>query len=92
MTFFCATRILWVIGRQSIVYNHTRVNYPVPIHHASTRPLGTKKLPVLNLEMLIRNLYDGLKLRAKYTATLLKKTGQNNDSVVRGDSSHFPHI
>ena len=29
-----------------------RVNYPVPVHHASTRPLGTKKLPVLNLEML----------------------------------------
>ena len=30
----------------------SRVNYPVPVHHASTRPLGTKKLPVLNLEML----------------------------------------
>ena len=29
-----------------------RVNYPVPVHHASTCPLGTKKLPVLNLEML----------------------------------------
>ena len=29
-----------------------RLNYPVPVHHASTRPLGTKKLPVLNLEML----------------------------------------
>ena len=29
-----------------------RVNYPVPVHHASTRPLGTKKLLVLNLEML----------------------------------------
>ena len=29
-----------------------RVNYPVPVHHASTLPLGTKKLPVLNLEML----------------------------------------
>ena len=29
-----------------------RVNYPVPVHHASTHPLGTKKLPVLNLEML----------------------------------------
>ena len=23
MTFFCATRILWVIGRQNIVYNHS---------------------------------------------------------------------
>ena len=34
---------------QSLV---NRVNYPVPVHHASTRPLGTKKLPVLNLEML----------------------------------------
>ena len=30
----------------------SRVNYPVPVHHASTRPLGTKKLSVLNLEML----------------------------------------
>ena len=30
-----------------------------------------------------RNLYDGLKLRANYTATLLKKTGQNNDTERR---------
>ena len=55
-----------------------RVNYPVPVHHASTRPLGTKKLPFKSRDA--RNLYDGLKLRAKYTATLLKKTGQNNDT------------
>ena len=34
------------------VMDGIRVNYPVPVHHASTRPLGTKKLPVLNLEML----------------------------------------
>ena len=51
------------------------------IHHASTCPLGTKKLPVLTFKYRnARNLYDGLKLRAKYTATLLKKTGQNNDT------------
>ena len=36
----------------SIKLFSTRVNYPVPVHHASTRPLGTKKLSVLNLEML----------------------------------------
>ena len=36
----------------SIIIEGIRVNYPVPVHHASTRPLGTKKLPVLNLEML----------------------------------------
>ena len=37
---------------EKIDFQHTRVNYPVPVHHANTRPLGTKKLPVLYLEML----------------------------------------
>ena len=42
-----ATSLVLLTSNQSI-----RVNYPVPVHHASTHPLGTKKLPVLNLEML----------------------------------------
>ena len=78
---FCKFRICFqIFGRKPKIFQTNRVNYPVPVHHASTRPLGTKKLPVLNLGRNARNLYDGLKLRAKYTATLLKKTGQNNDT------------
>ena len=58
----CASVLLYLIAVRgqinedlfhlSAVCPNTRVNYPVPVHHASTRPLGTKKLPVLNLEML----------------------------------------
>ena len=52
--------------RPKIRWKHSRVNYPVPVHHASTRPLGTKKIPVLNLEIL-------------ETSMMAEKTGQNND-------------
>ena len=52
MNDYMFNNFLKSLSCQDSAYWLVRVNYPVPVHHASTRPLGTKKLPVLNLEML----------------------------------------
>ena len=51
-----------------------RVNYLVPVHHASTRPLGTKKLPVLNLEMLDQVLQGALPRQYTGASIVSKKS------------------
>ena len=54
-----------------------RVECPVPIHCASRCPLDTKKLPVLDLEALETCI---MTIKINRTATMLKKTGQINDT------------
>ena len=54
-----------------------RVECPVPIHCASRCPLDTKKLPVLDLEALETCI---MTIKFNRTATMLKKTGQINDT------------
>ena len=50
-----------------------RINYPVPIHHASTRPLGTKETSCFKSRNA-RNLYE-LKIKGKVYRNIAEKDG-----------------
>ena len=76
-------RVISFLGvRTDRFRNPHKVKCPVPVHNASSRDLALKILLCeIYIEVLeSRNLYDGLKLGEKSTATLLKKTRQIKDT------------